>query len=316
MTRPRPQSQPVAKPGVDPGLNDPKTPCGPGCRGEVSLLVGRWVGGPWWGHPGLSGLESVWGWGRPIVQSLRGDRASGPNLLQPRGHQEPRDSSARGTFPVPRWGGSLSLCLCLSPCVPAPGLLPRHLRPPSTSRLPGRVFLTGRRASGVLVPSLQAQQGPIHERRSGLTLGKRSGSSAPGPTSWAQPSRALPPPSRLPWSGREAARARYPQGAGWPPPLPALAESQTPSPASEPASPGPLRFPLSCSHRAAASLNLRATHTSGPCLCRALHRLCPPRTAALQQVSPTHPTRPGSAITFSGRMSLGCKILQAPRPPC
>ena len=122
MTHPRPHSRPVAKPGVDPGLNDPKTPCGPGCCGEVSLSVGRRVGGPCWGHPGLSGLESAWGWGRPIVPSLRGDRASGPNLLQPRGHQEPRDpsaeatayTSARGTFPVPRRGGSLFLSVSVS----------------------------------------------------------------------------------------------------------------------------------------------------------------------------------------------------------
>lgn len=138
MTRPRPHSQPVAKPGGDPGLTDPKTPCGPGGRGEASLSVGRRVGGPWWGHPRLSGLEAAWGWGRPIVQSLRGDGVSGPNLLQPRGHQEPRDPLRRRLLtplpgaPSPSHAG-VGLFLSVSVSLPASQPLDSS---PDTSVLP------------------------------------------------------------------------------------------------------------------------------------------------------------------------------------
>ena len=68
----------------------------------------------------------------------------------------------------------LSPNLSVSPSVPALQHLPTHLHPHSPSHLLSRVCPPRASGpSGVLVPSLQAQQGPSHEGRSSLLLGRQ-----------------------------------------------------------------------------------------------------------------------------------------------
>ena len=172
MTRPRPPSWPVAKPGVDPGLDGLTGSTGPDCRGEVSLSVGRRAWGLWWRHPGLLGLELGVG-ESPLCG---GDTASlgargRPWILRvtSRGHWL---CLCSGHLPAPTPG----VCphLSVSPSVPALQPLPKNFHPHSPSHVLSHVCPPRHQAPpGVLVPSLQAQQGPRHEGGSSLLLGRQ-----------------------------------------------------------------------------------------------------------------------------------------------
>lgn len=168
-----------------------------------------------------------------------------------------------------------SLCLSLCPSRSAP-----PQTPPSSQPLPRPQPCLSPQASGppgVLVPSLQAQQGPRHEDGSSLLLGRqRVRKLCPITSELCPPPRGLPSTLRAARSGR-GNRPGPPHGSGFRTgrlfSLQAEPRPQAPPPSGSPGLPPP---PCPARH-AAASLNLWAVPPPGPGLCRAVHQVRPPQ---------------------------------------